>query len=89
MTTGSCVALSIARDGRDCRAAVYHYLLPTGAGLPAWRYLFEVCMARITVEDCLSTIDNRFELSLAAAVRRASLQEGISLWSIQRSATSR
>lgn len=33
-------------------------------------------MARITVEDCLSTIGNRFELSLAAAVRARQLVAG-------------
>lgn len=33
-------------------------------------------MARITVEDCLNTIDNRFELSLAAAYRARQLSSG-------------
>ncbi len=33
-------------------------------------------MARITVEDCLNNIDNRFELSLAAAVRARQLASG-------------
>lgn len=33
-------------------------------------------MARITVEDCLPTIGNRFELSLAAAVRARQLAGG-------------
>ena len=33
-------------------------------------------MARITVEDCLGNIENRFELSLAAAVRARQLVAG-------------
>lgn len=33
-------------------------------------------MARITVEDCLDQIGNRFELSLAAAVRARQLVSG-------------
>ncbi len=33
-------------------------------------------MARITVEDCLGQIGNRFELSLAAAVRARQLVAG-------------
>lgn len=33
-------------------------------------------MARITVEDCLGHIDNRFELALAAAVRARQLVAG-------------
>jgi DNA-directed RNA polymerase subunit omega len=33
-------------------------------------------MARITVEDCLNTIDNRFDLALAAAVRARQLSGG-------------
>jgi DNA-directed RNA polymerase subunit omega len=33
-------------------------------------------MARITVEDCLGHIGNRFELSLAAAVRARQLVSG-------------
>jgi len=33
-------------------------------------------MARITVEDCLVNVDNRFELSLAAAVRARQLAAG-------------
>jgi DNA-directed RNA polymerase subunit omega len=33
-------------------------------------------MARITVEDCLTTIENRFELALAAAVRARQLSGG-------------
>jgi DNA-directed RNA polymerase subunit omega len=33
-------------------------------------------MARITVEDCLTTIDNRFELALAAAHRARQLSGG-------------
>jgi DNA-directed RNA polymerase subunit omega len=33
-------------------------------------------VARITVEDCLTHIDNRFELALAAAVRARQLSAG-------------
>jgi DNA-directed RNA polymerase subunit omega len=33
-------------------------------------------MARITVEDCLTHIDNRFELALAAATRARQLAGG-------------
>ena len=33
-------------------------------------------VARITVEDCLTHIDNRFELSLAAATRARQLVAG-------------
>ncbi len=33
-------------------------------------------MARITVEECLSTIPNRFELTLAAAYRARQLANG-------------
>jgi DNA-directed RNA polymerase subunit omega len=33
-------------------------------------------VARITVEDCLNHIDNRFELSLAAATRARQLSAG-------------
>jgi DNA-directed RNA polymerase subunit omega len=33
-------------------------------------------MARITVEDCLTTIDNRFELALAASYRARQLSSG-------------
>jgi DNA-directed RNA polymerase subunit omega len=33
-------------------------------------------MARITVEDCLSKVDNRFELVLAAAKRARQLSDG-------------
>lgn len=33
-------------------------------------------MARITVEDCLGNIGNRFELSLAAAMRARQLVAG-------------
>ncbi len=40
VTAGPCVNLSMARDGRDCRAAVYHYSLPTGAGQAAVALLF-------------------------------------------------
>lgn len=35
-------------------------------------------MARITVEDCLHAIDNRFELVLAASKRAHQLAKGIS-----------
>jgi DNA-directed RNA polymerase subunit omega len=38
--------------------------------------LWEKRMARITVEDCLVNIDNRFELALAAAVRARQLSAG-------------
>jgi DNA-directed RNA polymerase subunit omega len=33
-------------------------------------------MARITVDDCLKTIPNRFELSLAATYRARQLAQG-------------
>ncbi|CAH2788711.1 MAG: DNA-directed RNA polymerase omega subunit (EC [uncultured Caballeronia sp.] len=33
-------------------------------------------MARITVEDCLKTIPNRFELALAATYRARQLAQG-------------
>lgn len=33
-------------------------------------------MARITVEDCLKTIPNRFEMTLAAALRARQLARG-------------
>jgi DNA-directed RNA polymerase subunit omega (EC 2.7.7.6) len=33
-------------------------------------------MARITVDDCLSNISNRFELTLAAAVRARQISAG-------------
>ncbi len=33
-------------------------------------------MARITVDDCLANISNRFELTLAAAVRARQLSGG-------------
>ena len=36
----------------------------------------EIIVARITVEDCLGQIGNRFELSLAAAVRARQLVAG-------------
>lgn len=36
----------------------------------------EIIVARITVEDCLGHIGNRFELSLAAAVRARQLVAG-------------
>lgn len=39
-------------------------------------FIIEALMARITVEDCLSNIDNRFELSLAAAIRARQLAGG-------------
>ncbi len=35
-------------------------------------------MARITVEDCLDNISNRFELTLAAAYRARQLAQGAS-----------
>jgi len=57
---------------RRCTITLY----PLAPAKPLWRYFFEACMARITVEDCLSTIDNRFELSLAAAVRARQLAGG-------------
>jgi len=34
-------------------------------------------MARITVEDCLSKVDNRFDLVLLATLRARQLQSGI------------
>lgn len=33
-------------------------------------------MARITIEDCLDTIDNRFELTLCATYRARQLLQG-------------
>jgi DNA-directed RNA polymerase subunit omega len=36
----------------------------------------ENTVARITVEDCLTHIDNRFELALAASVRARQLSAG-------------
>lgn len=36
----------------------------------------EIQMARITVEDCLAHMDNRFELALAAAMRARQLSAG-------------
>ncbi len=33
-------------------------------------------MARVTVEDCMSKIDNRFELTLAATYRARQLANG-------------
>jgi DNA-directed RNA polymerase subunit omega len=38
--------------------------------------VWEIIVARITVEDCLAEIGNRFELSLAAAVRARQLVAG-------------
>jgi len=38
--------------------------------------LFEVFMARITVEDCLEVVDNRFELVLMATKRARQLANG-------------
>lgn len=35
-------------------------------------------MARITVDDCLKTIPNRFELTLAATVRARQIAQGAS-----------
>lgn len=35
-------------------------------------------MARITIDDCLSNIPNRFELTLAAAYRARQLSNGAS-----------
>lgn len=35
-------------------------------------------MARVTVEDCLGAVDNRFELVLVAAKRARQLARGIS-----------
>jgi len=37
---------------------------------------FEVFMARITVEDCLEVVDNRFELVLMATKRARQLSKG-------------
>ena len=44
----------------------------------SWAFgdLLEKVVARITVEDCLNHIDNRFELSLAAATRARQLVAG-------------
>lgn len=41
-----------------------------------WRSTVGCIVARITVEDCLTHIDNRFELSLAAATRARQLVAG-------------
>ena len=43
----------------------------------SWRLILGIyIVARITVEDCLNHIDNRFELSLAAATRARQLVAG-------------
>lgn len=34
-------------------------------------------MARVTIEDCLGAVDNRFELVLVASKRARQLQKGI------------
>src|SRR5690554_4320218 len=47
--------------------------LPRIDGLPAARRF----MARITVEDCLEVIDNRFELVMMAAKRARQLANGV------------
>jgi len=39
-------------------------------------WFFEVFMARITVEDCLEVVDNRFELVLMATKRARQLANG-------------
>jgi len=39
-------------------------------------YLEEICMARITVEDCLQQVNNRFALIHAAAKRVRQLRKG-------------
>lgn len=38
-------------------------------------------MARVTVEDCLDHVDNRFELVLVASKRARQLQRQGMLWS--------
>ena len=38
--------------------------------------LQEVCVARITVEDCLKRVDNRFKLVHMAAARVRQIREG-------------
>jgi DNA-directed RNA polymerase subunit omega len=42
-------------------------------GLSVWSYF----MARITVEDCLEHVDNRFELVLVSAKRARQLAKGV------------
>ncbi len=37
-------------------------------------------MARLTVEDCLKHVDNRFELVLKAAKRARMLERGAEAW---------
>jgi DNA-directed RNA polymerase subunit omega len=47
------------------------------AGLQASDFFdFEVHMARVTVEDCLQVVDNRFELVLMATKRARQLAKG-------------
>ena len=50
------------------RVPLYHYGRPSAAGSP---------MARITVEDCLEVVDNRFELVMMAAKRARQLANGV------------
>ena len=52
------------------RAAFFVYFVPVSFNLR------DSIVARITVEDCLTHIDNRFELSLAAATRARQLVAG-------------
>ena len=40
-------------------------------------YAVETLMARITVEDCLQVVDNRFELVMMAAKRARQLANGV------------
>jgi DNA-directed RNA polymerase subunit omega len=40
-------------------------------------FVFEEIMARITVEDCLEVVDNRFELVLMATRRARQLAKGV------------
>jgi DNA-directed RNA polymerase subunit omega len=49
---------------------------PSRLGLSVFCLSLENIVARITVEDCLTNIDNRFELALAAAVRARQLSAG-------------
>ena len=41
-----------------------------------FRHLFGDLMARITIEDCLKSIPNRFQLTLAATYRARQLLQG-------------
>ena len=53
-------------------------LPPVGLGalfLPSPRYL-ETAMARVTVEDCIEKIPNRFDLVLTASQRARGIMKG-------------